>query len=216
MSESSRRGWGPAGGAGAEALAAHEGLVRWVVRQQWRGALPWADALHAGRVGLWQALRHYDPARGTQFSTYAVPAIRHAVWAAVATERCAAPAAGLLPALGSAALDPANLVEQATLQATVRALVEQLPPRLRQVVVAHYGLGAAPPQSFAALGRTWGVSRQRVHQLHRAALCALAHPSRSLPVRRLVDRHGRADYQQALAQQRLAARARRAPGRRQP
>jgi RNA polymerase sigma factor (sigma-70 family) len=200
----------------ARAMAQHEGLVRWVVRQQWRGDLPCADALHAGRLGLWQALRHYDPTRGTQFSTYAVPAIRHAVWAAVALEQRPAPAGGPCPPPESAAPDPADLVEQATVHTAVRALVGQLPPRLQQVVVAHYGLAVPPPQSFAALGRRWGVSRQRVHQLHRAALLALAHPTRSLPLRRLVDHHGRSDYQQALAQQRQAARARRAPGRRRP
>ena len=47
----------------AEQLAAHEGLVSWVVRRQRRAGLPFGDALHEGRLGLWQALRHYDPAR---------------------------------------------------------------------------------------------------------------------------------------------------------
>ncbi len=32
-----------------------KGLVHWVVRPQWLGALPYADALHVGRVGLWRA-----------------------------------------------------------------------------------------------------------------------------------------------------------------
>jgi RNA polymerase sigma factor (sigma-70 family) len=191
------------------ALAAHEGLVRWVVRQQRRGALPWAEVLHAGRIGLWQALRRYDPTRGTQFSTYAVPAIQHAVWAAVA----AAPAGPRAlagagePAGADPAPDPGDVVYQAQVQAAVTALVGQLPPRLRAVVVAHYGLDGTPPQAFAALGRPLGVSRQRVHQLHRAALVVLAHPAHSLPLRRLVDRHQRADYQQALARQRQYARA---------
>jgi RNA polymerase sigma factor (sigma-70 family) len=210
MGESSTGG-GPAGPAtGDAALATHEGLVRWVVRQQRRGALAWADALHAGRVGLWQALRGYDPARGTQFSTYAVPAIRHAVWAAAAAARPAAVPVGTAAAPAAPVPDRAEGLLAAERQAAVRALVAALPPRLQQVVVAHYGLGAAPPQSFAALGRTWGVSRQRVHQLHRTALLALAHPSRSGPLRRLVDRSTRPAYQHTLARQRQAARARRA------
>ncbi len=58
-----------------ELLARHEGLVRWVVRRQWLGELPFADALHEWRIGLWHALVSYDPARGTAFSSYAVPAL---------------------------------------------------------------------------------------------------------------------------------------------
>ena len=76
---------------GAE-LAAHEGLVHTVVRRQQRGGLSYADALHAGRLGLWRALGGYDPGRGTRLSSYAVPAIERAVWRAVA-EAGAVPAA---------------------------------------------------------------------------------------------------------------------------
>ena len=46
-----------------EQMAQHEGLVRWVVRQQWLGGLPFDDALHEGRLGLWSALCRYDPQR---------------------------------------------------------------------------------------------------------------------------------------------------------
>jgi RNA polymerase sigma factor (sigma-70 family) len=206
MAESTTARAGPSPGDCEVALAAHEGLVRWVVRQQWRGALAWEEALQAGRIGLWQALRRYDPTRGTRFSTYAVPAIRHAVWAAVAAAQPVPPRpAG--PPPRTAAPEPVEAVHQAQVQAAVHALVAQLPARARQVVVAHYGLGDTPPQSFAAIGRRLGVSRQRVHQVHRAALLRLAQPAPSLPLRRLVDRTQRRDYQQALARQRQHARA---------
>jgi RNA polymerase sigma factor (sigma-70 family) len=201
-----RPGSGP--GDWEVALAAHEGLVRWVVRQQWRGDLAFAEAMHAGRIGLWQALRHYDPTRGTRFSSYAVPAIQHAVWAAVAAAQPPpAPARAEQPATPDPTADPSEAVYQAQVRAAVGALVAQLPPRPRAVVIAHYGLGPTRPQSFAAIGRILGVSRQRVHQLHRAALITLAHPAWSRPLRRLVARHQRADYQQALASQRQHARA---------
>jgi RNA polymerase sigma factor (sigma-70 family) len=204
----------PGPGDWAAALAAHEGLVRWVVRQQWRGALAFEDAVHAGRIGLWQALRRYDPTRGTRVSTYAVPAIQRAVWAAVVADQ-PRPRLPAGPPLWGAAPEPVEAVHQAQVQAAVHALVGQLPVRARQVIVAHYGLGAAPPQSFAAIGRTLGISRQRVHQVHRAALVWLAHPALSLAVRRLVGRTQRPDYQQALARQRQHARAgRRRGGRR--
>jgi RNA polymerase sigma factor (sigma-70 family) len=195
----------PGPGDWEAALAAHAGLVRWVVRRQWRGALPVEDAVQAGRIGLWQALRRYDPTRGTRLSTYAVPAIRHAVWAAVAADQPRPP----VPACPTPAAEPepVEAVHRAQVRAAVAALVAQLPPRQRAVVSAHYGLGDAPPQSFAAIGRTLGVSRQRVQQLHRAAVIALAQPAHSLPLRRLLDRTERRDYQQALARQRQQARA---------
>jgi RNA polymerase sigma factor (sigma-70 family) len=188
-------------------MAAHEGLVHWVVRRQWRGELAFEEAVHAGRLGLWQALRRYAPARGTRFSTYAVPAITHAVWRAVA--RRAQETGRAEPLVPAGSIDEGDLtacVDRAQRAVVVRASVASLPPRLRQVIGAHYGLNGNPPQSFAMIGSTLGVSRQRAQQLHVTALLWLAHPSHSRPIRRLLDRQQRRDYQQALTHQRAQAR----------
>lgn len=192
----------------AEQLAAHEGLVRWVVRRQQRGGLSFADALHEGRLGLWRALVGYDPERGTRFSSYAVPAIRHAVWRAVTQaeprpEVVAAPVAE--PVRWD---DPADVLHREAVRAAVRALVAELPPGPRRIVVAHHGLGGGAPVSLAALGRQLGVSRQRVHALHTAALVWLAQPARSRALRALVGRQTRGDYRRTLARQRRLARTR--------
>lgn len=201
----------------AQQLAAHEGLVRWVVRQQWLGGLPFDDALHEGRLGLWRALEGYDPTQGTRFSTYAVPAIRRAVWRAVARHQPAAPRphAHPVPPAG-AGDDVVDRLHAAAVHAEVQRLVDQLPPRLRQVITGHYGLAATPPQSFAALGQALGVTRQRVQQLHVVALLWLAHPAHSLGLRVLLGRARRRDYQQALTRQRRWARARRRRRARRP
>jgi RNA polymerase sigma factor (sigma-70 family) len=194
-------------GNSAEMMARHEGLVRWVVRRQWLGGLPFSEALHEGRIALWHALRHYDPARGTAFSSYAVPAIRHAVWQAVAAHHEPAPPASRLPAPVEV-IDPDEWTHRGQLRAGTRALVEDLPPRLRLVIVAHYGLAEREPESFAAIGRTLQVSRQRAQQLHVEALLWLAHPAHSLALRRLLGLAGRADYQRALAHHYRSARSR--------
>ena len=55
----------------ARLMAAHEGLVQAVVRKQVLGQLPFAEALQAGRIGLWRAILGFDPERGHAFSTYA-------------------------------------------------------------------------------------------------------------------------------------------------
>jgi RNA polymerase sigma factor (sigma-70 family) len=191
-------------------MAQHERLVHWVVHRQGWDGLTYTEAVQAGRIGLWHALQGYDPRRGTRFSTYAVPVIRHAVWRAVAQQRRATRGAGAgRDAAPVGPVEPDTALAQAEAAAALREAVEQLPARLQQVVVGHWGLGATPPESLAAIGRRWGVSRQRVHQLHVQALVQLAHPACSGPLRRVVERAGRADYQQALAQRRAWARAQR-------
>jgi RNA polymerase sigma factor (sigma-70 family) len=215
MDQECRSRAGVGTGALDDQLAAHEGLVRLVVRRQQRGGLPYADALHAGRLGLWRALLGYDEQRGTRFRSYAVPAIEHAVWRAVAQ---AAP--GVEPAVAGVAEpswweDPAEGLHRAAVRAAVRALVAALPPGPRRIVVAHHGLDGGAPVSLAALGRQLGVSRQRVHAVYRAALVWLAQPERSRAVRVLVGRQSRTDYQRTLARSRRLARTRRGePGRR--
>jgi RNA polymerase sigma factor (sigma-70 family) len=208
MGECSRPG--PTGEELAHQMAAHERLVRWAVHQQGRGGLSFEAALHAGRIGLWQALVHYDPVRGTRFSSYAVPAIRHAVWDAVARHRAEAAQPG---AAGEAGAEPsedlAERVERAAVVAALGAAVGQLPLPWRRVVIWHYGFDGEPPRTFAAIGARLGVSRQRAQQLHAAAVAWLAQPAASLPLRRLLGRHTRGDYQAALARARRQQRAQR-------
>lgn len=191
-------------------MAAHDGLVHWVVRQQWRGDLSFDEAVHAGRLGLWHALRGYDPSRGNRFSTYAVPAITHAVWGAVATraQETGRPEPRA-PGVDTDGPDLSEGLDRAQRAVVLRRSVGELPARLRQVIAAHYGLDEGAPQSFAQIGTRLGVSRQRVQQLHVQALLWLAHPDHSRPVRGLLERQQRVDYQQVLAHQRHHARAQR-------
>jgi DNA-directed RNA polymerase sigma subunit (sigma70/sigma32) len=103
-----------------------------------------------------------------------------------------------------------ELVVSARLVATaLRSLVAQLPPRLRYVIVAHYGLADVPPQSFRTIGQALGVTRQRAHQLHAEALLWLAQPAHSLALRQWLDRNTTADYRAFLTHQRRWLRRRR-------
>jgi RNA polymerase sigma factor (sigma-70 family) len=201
-----------------EQLVEHERLVRWVVRRQRLGGLSFEDAVQAGRIGLWRALQGYDPTRGTRLSTYAVPAIARAVWRAVYEHQPPRPVGrDELPLSASQSFNgPDPLVDDlaARLDADqvsgeLHRLVGTLPQRLRQVIVAHYGLRGLPPRSFAQIGQALGVTRQRVQQLHVEALLWLAQPARSLALRDLLDRGHRLDYQRVLARQRRWRRTRR-------
>ena len=195
-----------------ELMHRHDGLVQAVVRQQYLGALPFGEALQAGRIGLWRAIVGFDTGRGLAFSTYAWPSIMHAVWRAVKTEE------GLhrslpLPYLPRVVCrDPAEWVEQAALRQSVfqalRALLQRLPGSLRPVVLRYYGLDGHPPASYRQLGAHLGLSHERVRQLHQEALVWLRHPAHSQALRTLLQRHTVADYEKAdaLAQRWLQKR----------
>lgn len=197
----------PTSGLG-QALAEHEGLVHWVVQRQWLGELPYAEALHRGRIALWRALRGYDPRRGCAFSTYAVPAIQRAVWHAV-DQAQPNPREVLTPHPPRSAPDLDQVAQHALVHQTLYRLVARLPQPLRYVIVAHYGLVDEEPQTCAAIGQALGLTRQRVSQLHREALLWLAHPAHSLTLRQRLGCNTRADYRAYLARLRAWQRARR-------
>jgi RNA polymerase sigma factor (sigma-70 family) len=190
-------------------MARHDGLVQAIVRQQVLGDLPFAEALQAGRIGLWQAIVGFDPGRGLAFSTYAWPCIMHQVWRAVKAYPPLEPS----PVMGderrpAEAVDPAALWEAAAVRQVLHDLVHGLPQRLRQVIVARYGLDSTPPTLYRQLGAAWGLSGERVRQLHTEALVWLRHPAHSQHLRSLLERHTLADYEAAevLAQRWLRQR----------
>ena len=111
-----------------QALAEHERLVHWVVHRQWLGNLPYAEAVQAGRIALWRALRRYDPQRGYTFSTYAVPAIERAIWRAVAGAQ-SHPQEVLTAQPPQAAPDMDEIVERDRIVEALIGLLQHLPHR---------------------------------------------------------------------------------------
>lgn len=190
-------------------MAEHDHLVHAVVGKQFRGRLSFAEALHAGRFGLWRAIMGYDPLRGLAFSTYAWPCIARAVWAAVRAADRPPPSVLPLPPAAPEDVDPVSAGEVSAIQAAVHDLVARLPDHLRVVVVAHYGLGDDCPASFACIGAPLGLSKQRIHQMHVEALIWLRQPAHSQHLRSLLDRHTLADYERADAQAQAWRRQRR-------
>ncbi len=87
--------------------------------------------------------------------------------------------------------------------------VQQLPDRLQAVLNAIYGLDDQPPGSRAALGRRWGLSRERMRQLHDQALLPLRHPGRQAQLYRLCERESRAAYLHGLHAHRAEQRRQR-------
>jgi len=189
-----------------ELMARHDGLVHAVLRRQWGGSLDYEARLQVGRIGLWHALVGYDPERGTTFSTYAWPAIEHEIWRAV-RQGASVALAPLIEALSSLPDEPDEALLEAEVGRALHALVQRLPIRLRQVVVAYYGLADEPPCSLRQLGKRLGLSHEAVRLRLWASLVWLRHPGHSLGLRQLLGRNTVADYQLAdMAAQRWLRR----------
>ena len=188
-------------------MAEHDGLVHAVVRHQYRGSLSYAQLLQAGRIGLWHAIQHFDPKRGTAFSTYAWPAIARHIWQEVALAN-RPPQEDLTPNPPLATSEIDDLVGQAERITVLHDLVDTLPAQLGEVVVLYYGLNDHPPHSLRQLARKLGISHEMVRQRLLAALVHLRHPRASLPLRQLTGHNTIVDYQHAdqLAQRYLRRR----------
>lgn len=57
-------------------ISKHEGLVRHVAREYTDSGEAYEDIVSVGHIGLINAVDRYDPSRGTQFATFAVPTIK--------------------------------------------------------------------------------------------------------------------------------------------
>ena len=189
-------------------LHRHDGLVHAVIRREGSGRLTYEEALQAGRIGLWQAIRGYDPGRGTAFSTYAWVAIRRHIRRAAA-QTTDDVACGLIPTPRLEVPDLDKHADRALVHKALRALLSRLSDRLRRVIVGRYGLNGHPSRSLRQLGAQLGLSHERIRQLEQDALAWLRHPAHSLLLRQRLGKNTVADYRRALARNAALRRARR-------
>lgn len=141
------------------------------------------ELVQAGQPGLRRAAEKYDPARGTAFSTYAVPWIfryvRRAVEELRETYYHVSPDA-VADGAGSAelfpdedAVDPAEAAARASDCAWVRGLLAELPARERRVLERRFGIGSRPESTFAEIAASEGVSVQCIHRVYQRALARM-------------------------------------------
>lgn len=181
----------------------HDGLVHAVVRRQVLGDLPYAEALQAGRIGLWRAIMRFDLSRGHAFSTYAWPSIVHHVWRAVKVHTRASrrePLVAYSEWQHIASADPAALEAAWAVHDTLHESVTRLSERLQWVIVARYGLDGQGSRFYREIGKQLRVSGERARQLHTEALVWLRHPAHSQHLRLLLAYHSLADYVWAEAE----------------
>jgi RNA polymerase sigma factor (sigma-70 family) len=176
----------------------HERLVHTVLRRQSSGPLSYEELLQAGRIGLWQAVLHYDAERGVAFATYAGVAIQRRIWRAVAR---AQRAQGWLEA--EEPLDAREIAEEriwwAEVRGTLAAAIARLPGRQREVMLAVCGWDGQGPRDLTQVGRQWGVSRQAAAYWYYKGLVALRLPAVSGRLRQLWGQDSRASYRRSQA-----------------
>jgi len=87
----------------------------------------------------------------------------------------------LIPDEGAA--DPELSAARALFKDAVRGELDTLPQRERQVLELRYGLDDAPERTLAEIGRTLGVTRERVRQIEQQTLVKLSRGGRASRLR---------------------------------
>ncbi len=186
----------------------HERLVHTVLRRQSSGPLSYEELLQAGRIGLWQAVLHYDPEHGAAFSTYAGVAIQRRIWQAV--KQAQRPQGWLTPqeAVDARALAEERLWWREVCTALAEAIA-RLPGRQREVMLAACGWDGQGARDLTQTGRQWGVTRQAAAYWYHKALVSLRLPGVSGHLRQLWGQDSRVDYRRSQALSRAWLRQRR-------
>jgi RNA polymerase sigma factor (sigma-70 family) len=139
--------------------ARHAGLVGEALRRTGPGRRIRAEAAQAARIGLWQAIVHFDPEAGEDFTAYARRSIRRRISKVVRRET-----------FPSAEIPAAAYGQDGRTGPALQEELECLPVRLRDVLVENFGLNGAAPRALQEIAEEWGLSQQRVQQLRHKAL----------------------------------------------
>lgn len=70
-------------------------------------------------------------------------------------------------------LNPLDVVDNIMRTEKIRKWLEKLDSKERNILVMRYGLDGSPPQTLEVIGRTFGVTRERIRQLEIKALTRL-------------------------------------------
>ena len=179
------------------ALVPH--LSRWYIE---RYPCSRDDILQEGFIGLLAAARKFDPAKGCRFSTYACLWVRQAIrrWQQcqvptiavpvrlqrtkvsdddqrflAAARRAVRPCVSLPgDGFGQLVANPCGTdFDAGETSKRLRALLLGLDDRSRHVIDRYYGLGGGDPETLAEIGKSFGLTRERIRQIQRAALARL-------------------------------------------
>jgi RNA polymerase primary sigma factor len=77
------------------------------------------------------------------------------------------------------AVDPHAAAEAGALQRAIAEALEELTPREQRILRMRFGIGGAADHTLEEVGKTFGVTRERIRQIEATALAKLRHPGRA-------------------------------------
>jgi RNA polymerase primary sigma factor len=75
------------------------------------------------------------------------------------------------------AADPVQLTEELDVAESLRRSIERLPMREGRILALRYGFYDGVPRTLEEIGEEFNLTRERIRQLEKLALCRLRHPS---------------------------------------
>ncbi len=75
------------------------------------------------------------------------------------------------------ALDPVHVVEELDIVESLRRAIARLPDRETRILMLRYGFLDGVPRTLEEIGEEFDLTRERIRQLEKLALCRLRHPS---------------------------------------
>jgi len=171
-------------------LQGNWGLIFYVINNTPGLSAVHGELIQEGSIGLWQAALHFDPNRGTSFSTFAVVAIRNRLRLYLHDyERH-----NSVEQLEGLSEWTQIMWQDAQMRQAIREEVDCLPERWQHVIRFAYGLDDGPQYNMADIGRMMGISRERVRQIRNNALVLLRVRIASLRVHSILGRGNRDSY----------------------
>ena len=85
------------------------------------------------------------------------------------------------------AIEPDDAATRQMLQNEVRNVLGELNEREREVVIMRFGLDDEQPRTLEEVGKTFGVTRERIRQIESKTLAKLRHPHRSQKLREYLE-----------------------------
>ena len=75
------------------------------------------------------------------------------------------------------AVDPVRVTEELDIADSLRRSIERLPDREGRILALRYGFYDGVPRTLEEIGEEFNLTRERIRQLEKLALCRLRHPS---------------------------------------
>ena len=75
------------------------------------------------------------------------------------------------------AADPVQMTEEMDVANSLRVSIERLPEREGRILALRYGFYDGVPRTLEEIGDEFNLTRERIRQLEKLALCRLRHPS---------------------------------------